>query len=165
MAAALWQLVRSPWGKAFNALRDNPVRAESLGVNVQAYTVLAFAIGAVYAAVAGALFACLVEFIEPAPFTVGASIMMYLMVVVGGAGYFWGPLLGAAVGVLLPEWLRFAQAWYLMVFGTAVVLLMLWLPGGLLSLPGRWQARQQQRAANLAKAAAHSAATNHQATP
>ena len=50
---------------------------------------------------------------------------MYLMVVVGGAGYFFGPLLGSAVGVLLPEWLRFAQAWYLFAFGTAVVMLML----------------------------------------
>ena len=77
------------------------------------------------------------QFIEPAPFTVGASIMMYLMVVVGGAGYFFGPVLGAAVGVLLPEWLRFAQAWYLFVFGAAVVLLMLWLPDGLLSIPDR----------------------------
>ena len=86
LGALLWRLLRSPWGKAFTALRDNPIRAESLGVNIQAYTLLSFAIGAVYAGIAGALFASLVQFIEPAPFTVGASIMMYLMVVVGGAG-------------------------------------------------------------------------------
>jgi branched-chain amino acid transport system permease protein len=86
MCALLWKLLSSPWGKAFTALRDNPIRAESLGINIQAYTLLSFAIGAVYAGVAGALFAPLVQFIEPAPFTVGASIMMYLMVVVGGAG-------------------------------------------------------------------------------
>ena len=61
--------------------------------------------------------------------------MMYLMVVVGGPGYFLGPILGAAVGVILPEWLRFAQAWYLLIFGAAVVMLMIWLPEGLLSLP------------------------------
>jgi branched-chain amino acid transport system permease protein len=154
MAGFLWRLLQSPWGKAFKALRDNPIRAESLGVNVQAYTLLSFAIGAVYAGVAGALFASLVEFIEPAPFTVGASIMMYLMVVVGGAGYFFGPLLGAAVGVVLPEWLRFAQAWYLFVFGSAVVMLMLWLPDGLLSIPHRIQARRQAREASAARAAA-----------
>ena len=145
--ALLWGLLRSPWGKAFQALRDNPIRAESLGVNIQAYTLLAFAIGAVYAGLAGALFACLVQFIEPAPFTVGASIMMYLMVVVGGPGYFFGPLLGSAVGVLLPDWLRFAQGWYLLVFGVAVVLLMLWLPDGLLSIHQRFKARRQARAA------------------
>ena len=153
MGALLWKLLHSPWGKAFTALRDNPIRAESLGVDIQAYTLLSFAIGAVYAGVAGALFAPLVEFIEPAPFAVGSSIMMYLMVVVGGAGYFFGPLLGAAVGVLLPEWLRFAQGWYLFVFGTSVVLLMLWLPDGLLSIPDKLRARRLSREASAARAA------------
>ena len=152
--ALLFGLLRSPWGKAFMALRDNPIRAESLGVHIQAYTLLSFAIGAVYAGVAGALFASLLQFIEPAPFTVGSSIMMYLMVVVGGPGYFFGPLLGAAVGVLLPEWLRFAQAWYLFVFGVAVILLMLWLPDGLLSIPDRLRSRRQAREASAARAAA-----------
>jgi branched-chain amino acid transport system permease protein len=160
MAATLWGLLRSPWGKAFTALRDNPIRAESLGVDIRTYTLLSFAIGAVYAGVAGALFASLVEFIEPAPFTVGASIMMYLMVVVGGAGYFLGPVLGAAVGVLLPEWLRFAQAWYLFVFGSAVVLLMIWLPDGLLSIPDRWRAKKQAQKDSAARAASAQAAAN-----
>ena len=73
----LWGLLRSPWGKAFTALRDNPIRAESLGVDIRNYTLLSFAIGAAYAGVAGGLFASLVQFIEPAPFAVGASIMMY----------------------------------------------------------------------------------------
>ena len=154
MGALMWALLRSPWGKAFTALRDNPIRAESLGINVQAYTLLAFAIGATYAGVAGALFASLVDFIEPAPFAIGTSFMMYLMLVVGGPGYFLGPLLGSAVGVLLPEWLRFAQAWYLFIFGVAVVLLMLWLPDGLLSLPDRLKARRQAREASAARAAA-----------
>jgi branched-chain amino acid transport system permease protein len=157
LAALQWGLLRSPWGKAFTALRDNPIRAESLGVNVQAYTLLSFAIGAVYAGVAGALFAPLVQFIEPAPFGVGTSFMMYLMVVVGGPGYFFGPMLGSAVGVLLPEWLRFAQAWYLFAFGTAVMLLMLWLPDGLLSIPDRLRARRQAREASAARAAAAAA--------
>ena len=152
LGALLWRLLSSPWGKAFTALRDNPIRAESLGINVQAYTLLAFAIGAVFAGVAGALFASLVQFIEPAPFAVGSSIMMYLMVVLGGPGYFFGPLLGSAVGVLLPEWLRFAQAWYLFVFGMAVVLLMLWLPDGLLSIPDRLRARRQAKEASAARA-------------
>jgi branched-chain amino acid transport system permease protein len=154
VAGLLWRLLASPWGKAFTALRDNPIRAESLGIDIQLYTLLSFAIGAVYAGIAGALFACLVQFIEPAPFTVGASIMMYLMVVVGGSGYFFGPLLGSAVGVLLPEWLRFAQAWYLFVFGAAVVLLMLWLPEGLLSIPDRLAARRQAKQASAERAAA-----------
>lgn len=159
MAALLWGLLRSPWGKAFTALRDNPIRAESLGVDVRSYTLLSFAIGAVYAGVAGALFASLVQFIEPAPFTVSASIMMYLMVVVGGPGYFFGPVLGAAVGVILPEWLRFAQAWYLFVFGSAVVLLMIWLPDGLLSIPDRLRAKKQARIDSAARSASAQTAT------
>ena len=153
MGLLLMGLLRSPWGKAFTALRDNPIRAESLGINTRSYTLLSFAIGAAYAGVAGALFASLVQFIEPAPFAVNASIMMYLMVVVGGPGYFFGPVLGAAVGVVLPEWLRFAQAWYLFAFGSAVVLLMIWLPDGLLSIPDRIRAKKIAREASAARAA------------
>jgi branched-chain amino acid transport system permease protein len=153
MGLLLLGLLKSPWGKAFTALRDNPIRAESLGVNTRNYTLLSFAIGAAYAGVAGGLFASLVQFIEPAPFAVGSSIMMYLMVVVGGPGYFLGPVLGAAVGVILPEWLRFAQAWYLFVFGSAVVLLMIWLPDGLLSIPDRIRAKRQAKEASAARAA------------
>ena len=154
LALLLWGLLRSPWGKAFTALRDNAIRAESLGIDTRSYTLLSFAIGAVYAGVAGGLYASQVQFIDPALFTVGASIMMYLMVVVGGPGYFLGPVLGSAVGVVLPEWLRFAQAWYLFVFGAAVVVLMIWLPDGLLSIPDRIKARRQSREASAARAAA-----------
>ena len=153
MGGLLWGLLRGPWGKAFTALRDNPIRAESLGIDTRSYTLLSFAIGAAYAGIAGALFASLVQFLDPAPFAVGSSIMMYLMVVVGGPGYFLGPVLGAAVGVILPEWLRFAQAWYLFVFGSAVVLLMIWLPDGLLSIPDRMRAKRQAKAASAARAA------------
>ncbi len=145
LAILLGALLRSPWGKAFTALRDNIIRAESLGVDTRAYTLMSFAIGAAFAGIAGGLYASQVGFIDPALFTVGASIMMYLMVVVGGPGYFFGPVLGSAVGVMLPEWLRFAQAWYLFVFGSAVVLLMIWLPDGLLSIPERIRARKQSR--------------------
>jgi branched-chain amino acid transport system permease protein len=150
LSALLWGLLRSPWGKAFTALRDNPIRAESVGVDVQAYTLLSFAIGASYAGVAGALLASLVQFVEPTPFSLGVSFMMYLMVVVGGSGTFFGPAVGAVVGVLLPEWLRFAQGWYLVAFGVAVIGLMLWLPGGVLSLPDRLQARRRARDATAA---------------
>jgi branched-chain amino acid transport system permease protein len=148
MAFMLKGLVNSPWGKSFTALRDNPIRAESLGINTRSYTLMSFAIGAAYAGIAGGLYACLVQFIDPALFTVGASIMMYLMVVVGGPGYFLGPVLGSAVGVVLPEWLRFAQAWYLFIFGVAVILLMIWLPDGLLSIAEKIKAKRLAKSAS-----------------
>ncbi len=134
LALALWWLLRSPWGRAFAALRDNPIRAESTGVNISAYTLFAFAISAACAGVGGVYLASLVNFIEPGQFTVSVSLMMLLAVIVGGSGRFFGPVLGSVIVVLLPEWLRFLQDWYLAIFGFAVIVLMVFLPGGLLSL-------------------------------
>jgi len=145
LAALLWWLLRSPWGRAFAALRDNPIRAESLGVNITAYTLLAFALGAACAGIGGVFFAALVQFIEPAPFHFSTSLMMLLAVIVGGSGRFFGPVLGTVVIVLLPEWLRFMQNWYLAVFGFAIVALMIWLPGGILSITERLRARRADR--------------------
>jgi branched-chain amino acid transport system permease protein len=149
LGALLWWLLRSPWGRAFAALRDNPIRAESLGINITVYTLLAFAIGAAYAGVGGLYFASLVEFIEPGPFQLGTSLIMMLAVIVGGAGRFSGPMVGTAVVVLLPEvlrasqlpWLRFMQVWYLAAFGIVVVVLMICAPGGLLTLPEEFRRR------------------------
>ena len=146
MGALMAWLLRSPWGRAFAALRDNPIRAESVGINTTFYTLMAFAIGAAYGGVAGALFAPLVQFVEPAPFSVANSLSMLLMVIAGGSGKFLGPAVGAAIIVLLPEWLRVAADWYLAVFGALIVLMMIWLPGGLLSLPDRLRAARGSRA-------------------
>jgi len=143
LALLLWWLLRSPWGRAFAALRDNPIRAESLGIHITAYTLLAFAIGAACAGIGGVYYAALVQFIEPAPFHFSASLTMLLAVIVGGSGRFFGPVLGTVIVVLLPEWLRFMQSWYLAVFGFAVVALMVWLPGGLLSIPERLRMRKE----------------------
>ena len=142
-------LLRSPWGRAFAALRDNPIRAESTGINSTAYTLMSFAIGAAYAGVAGALFATLVNFIEPAPFGIANSLLFLMMVVVGGSGRFYGPVLGAAIALLLPELLRDLKDWYLAVFGFVVVLMMIWLPGGLLSLRETLKLAKAKRNAKL----------------
>jgi branched-chain amino acid transport system permease protein len=139
LAAVLWWLLRSPWGRAFAALRDNPIRAESTGVNITAYTLLAFAIGAACAGIGGVYLAALVNFIEPGQFHLSVSLMMLLAVIVGGSGRFFGPVLGSVVVILLPEWLRFLQDWYLAIFGFAVIVLMVFLPGGLLSLADRFK--------------------------
>jgi branched-chain amino acid transport system permease protein len=147
LAFLLWWLLRSPWGRAFAALRDNPIRAESLGVNITAYTLLAFAIGAACAGIAGVYYASLVEFIEPGPFHFSTSLMMLLAVIVGGSGRFFGPVIGTVIIILLPELLRasnmealkFMQKWYLVFFGIAVVVLMVWLPGGILSIGDRFR--------------------------
>ncbi len=141
LALALWWLVRSPWGRAFLALRENPIRAASLGIDIRAYTLLAFAIGSAYGGFAGALYAPLVEFIDPTPFALSASFMLLLMVVAGGSGYQLGPFLGALLAVALPEWLRFTGGLYLIVFGVVVLLLLIVCPTGILGLLDRgWTA-------------------------
>ena len=129
-----WWLIRSPWGRAFVAVRENPIRALSLGVDTRRYTLMAFAIGAALGGISGALYAPLVQFVDPTPFSLGLSLNLLLMVVVGGSGYFFGPFLGAIVAVLLPEWLRFAEGYYLLGYAVLVVVLMVFCPSGLLGL-------------------------------
>ena len=137
LVIAMWWLLRSPWGRAFTALRENPIRAESLGVDVRMYTVLAFAIGSAYGGFAGSLYAPLVEFIDPAPFSLAPSFLLLLMVVIGGAGSFLGPFVGAAVAVLLPEWLRFAESYYLVIYAVLVIVMMAFCPTGIVGLVER----------------------------
>lgn len=134
MSFVLWWILQSPWGRAFTALRENPLRAESLGVDVRLYTLLAFALGSAYGGMAGSLYAPLVEFIDPSPFALGPSLLFMLMVVVGGSGTFAGPFIGAGVAVLLPEWLRAWEAYYLMIYGVMVMILMAVFPGGIVGL-------------------------------
>jgi branched-chain amino acid transport system permease protein len=137
VSIATWWLIRSPWGRAFVALRENPMRALSLGVDTRRYTLVAFALGAGLGGLSGAVYAPLVQFIDPTPFALGLSLNLLLMVVVGGSGYFFGPFLGAIVAVLLPEWLRFAQGYYLMGYAVLVMVLMVFCPAGLLGLADR----------------------------
>lgn len=134
LSLALWALIRSPWGRAFLALRENPLRAASLGVDTRAYTLLAFAIGSAYGGFAGALYAPLVEFIDPSPFSLSQSFFQLLMVVAGGSGYLLGPFVGALLGVALPEWLRFVGSLYLIVFAAIVMILLIVCPQGALGL-------------------------------
>ena len=67
------------------------------------------------------------------------------MVIVGGSGYFFGPFLGAMIAVLLPEWLRFTQGYYLMVYAVAVMVLMIYSPTGMLGIVDRYLAERRTR--------------------
>jgi branched-chain amino acid transport system permease protein len=140
-AFAFWWMVHSPWGRAFKALRENPVRADSLGVNIRLITLLAFAIGSALGGLAGALAAPLVQFIDPPAFSLVHSLRLLLMVVVGGAGFYFGPILGAALVIVLPEFLRVTDEYYLMIYATAVLVLMIFCPTGIIGLFQRAAAR------------------------
>lgn len=131
-AFAFWWIVHSPWGRAFKALRENSIRAESLGVDTRTITLLAFAIGSAFGGVAGAIMAPLVQFIDPDSFALVLSLKLLLMVVVGGSGFFYGPMLGAAVVIILPEFLRFTEGYYLIIYALLVLVLMVYSPAGLI---------------------------------
>jgi len=136
-AVLMYGVIRSPWGRAFKGLRENPIRAESLGVDTRRITLLAFAIGSAGGGLAGSLISPLVQFIEPNAFALVHSLRILLMVIVGGAGYFLGPMLGAAVVILLPEFLRFTEGYYLILYAATVVILMIFSPSGLMGIGER----------------------------
>jgi branched-chain amino acid transport system permease protein len=139
VSLAMWWLIRSPWGRAFVALRENPVRALSLGIDT-----------------AGTLYAPLTQYIDPVPFNLSLSLDLLMMVIVGGSGFFFGPFLGAMIAVLLPEWLRFTQGYYLMIYAVAVILLLIYSPTGILGILDRYLAERRTRAASALRAVAKS---------
>jgi branched-chain amino acid transport system permease protein len=141
-ALTLWvtrRIVRSPFGRVLKAIREDEVFAQAAGKNVAAYKVLVFVIGAGMAAVAGVMYAHYVSFIDPTSFTVMESIFIISIVIIGGAGSLWGPVVGAVVLVVLPELLRFvglpisvAANLRQIIYGGLLVVFMMWRPRGFL---------------------------------
>ena len=154
VSLATWWLIRSPWGRAFVALRENPVRALSLGIDTRRYTLMAFAIGSALGGVAGTLYAPLTQYIDPVPFNLSLSLDLLMMVIVGGAGFFFGPFLGAMISVLLPEWLRFTEGYYLMLYAVAVILLLIYSPTGILGILDRFLSERRTKLASAMRAVA-----------
>src|SRR5262249_24973609 len=134
VGSAYW-ILSSRWGRAFRAIRENEMRAEALGVSLRSYKLMAFAIGAAYAGVGGALFAPLLGYIDPGAFTLDRSIQFLMMVVMGGLGRFEGPFIGAILVTILPELLRASEGLYLVIYAVVVILMMLFMPKGLV---GAW---------------------------
>lgn len=134
----LWLLVHSPFGRALRAVRDDEVAAAALGKNTVAFKTTAFVLAACFAAVPGALFAAYMRYIDPTSFTLTESIFIVSVVVIGGAGSFVGPIVGAALMVLLPEALRFLQIpdavaanLRQVIYGLLLIVLMRFRPQGL----------------------------------
>jgi branched-chain amino acid transport system permease protein len=152
--ALTWWIIRSPWGRAFRALRENPLRAQSLGVDTRRYTLMAFAMGSALGGASGVIYAPLVEFIEPGAFTLALSLNILLMVIVGGSGSFFGPFIGALIAILLPEWLRFTKGYYLILYAVLVMVLLAYSPKGILGLiESRLADRRARKASELRSSA------------
>jgi branched-chain amino acid transport system permease protein len=125
------QLLRSPVGETLTAIREDEVSAASLGVNCQAWKVFAFGIGSAIGGAAGALYASFVGTLVPDAFFITESFTILAMVVVGGMGTLIGPVFGAILLTVLPELLRGIGDLRLIVYGVAVTLVVLFMPGGM----------------------------------
>jgi len=138
-----WLLSNSHFGKAMRAVKDAETAAESIGLAPVRVKTAAFAISALCAGIAGALFAALSGFVTPSTFAFSQSILFVLVVMIGGAGFAAGPLVGAAIVVLLPEFLA-ALAEYRLLFFGGLLLLVLWLaPEGLVGTTLRLLAKRR----------------------
>ena len=133
VGAILFWFSRSPMQRICDAVREDDRVAASMGINVTAVRLVGFAVGAAIAAVAGSLYGHYMNFVRPESFDVLLSIYVVLYVVLGGANNMWGPLLGATVMTLLPEYFRVLADWRPTMFGAAILLLLLFRPDGLLS--------------------------------
>jgi branched-chain amino acid transport system permease protein len=140
-------ILRSPFGRVLKAIREDEVAAETLGKDVFRFRVKSFVIGSVFAGLAGTLWGHYTTFISPGDFTLLETILVLLIVVLGGKGTEWGPVLGAVVLIFFQESLRFLRLpaeWtrYLaplqqMIFGALLVLVMIFKPDGLVREKGR----------------------------
>jgi len=130
---SLW-ILNSRWGRAFKAIRENETRAETLGVNPLAYKLLAFAIGAAYAGIAGGLLAPLMRFIDPTSFPPEESFWLLLMLIIGGSGRFEGAFIGPVILTILQESLRGIQQLFFVFFAAIALLLIIFWPSGLAGL-------------------------------
>jgi len=136
LAGYAW-LSRGTWGAALRAVRDSETAAESIGLNPLAVKVVAFALSAACAGLAGGLFAPLSGFVTPHTFGFVQSILFVLVVMLGGAGSVAGPLVGALIVGLLPELLSSLEEYRLLFFG-GLLLLVLWAaPDGMVGLVQR----------------------------
>ena len=129
-----WRLVDSGFGRALKAIREDETAAACMGIDVKRTKIVVFVLSAGIAGLAGALYAHYVRFITPDSFTIDLSIRVLIMMIVGGMGTIAGALLGTFVVYTLPEALRFLNEYYYLVFGTLIILIMLFLPGGLVSI-------------------------------
>lgn len=144
--AVLGFVVLSPFGRALKAVRDDETAAEILGKNAYRFKIKSFAIGSVFAGLAGVLWAHYTTFIGPGDFTLTETILVLLIVVMGGKGTFLGPVVGAVVLIVFqesvrflrlpPEWTRLLGPLQQMIFGLLLVVLMVFRPEGIIREKG-----------------------------
>lgn len=148
-------LLASRPGRALRAVAASEIAADSMGVDPFATKLIAFVCSAACAALAGALYAHFNQYVSPETFGISASVLMVVMVALGGWGRYWGAPLGALVFTGVPELLVKFQDAELLVFGLGMIVVMLFLPGGIAG--GFEQAIARRRPTVAARGASHGA--------
>ncbi len=133
------QILAHRIGRSFRAIRDDYQAAKAMGVNTVYYQILAFAVSAGYAGAAGALFAHLNTYISPDIFEFKSTLYVMTMTMVGGMGSLTGSLVGGLALPILQEYLRVIKNWQLVVYGVAIMVVVLFIPGGVIELTRRLQ--------------------------
>jgi branched-chain amino acid transport system permease protein len=137
--------VRSSIGRAFVLVRENEALAESLGLSAFRYCMIAFVAGAALAGAAGSLYAHYIGFVSPDLFDFSYITIMLIMVILGGKGTLLGPVLGAVIFTFLPELLREASHWRMIIFAVILIVATLFMPRGIIFplvehlVPRRWR--------------------------
>ena len=126
-----YNLLHSRPGRAILAIRESDIAAEAMGINVVTYKLVAFMTSAFIAGIAGALYAHMMRYISPEPFAQAESNALLSMMVVGGIGSIPGAILGGIALTILPEVLRFIGDFRLVIYGAAVVAIVIFAPAGL----------------------------------
>jgi len=127
----LVNLQRSRIGRAWNCIREDEIAAESTGIDVRYYKLLAFVLGAGLAGVAGNIYATKLMIVSPESFSFMESCMLFCIVLIGGMGSIPGVLIGAAAISLFPEVFRAFAQYRMLIFGVAMVIMMIFRPGGI----------------------------------
>jgi branched-chain amino acid transport system permease protein len=138
---ALRRIAFSPFGRMLTAIRENPERAEFVGLNVKLYQVAAFAIAGAFAGFAGALFGIFNRGVFPDFAYWSKSAEVLIMTILGGMGSFWGPAVGAAALALLSHQINAVTQYWPLVLGGVLVVLLFVFPGGILGALERLRAK------------------------
>jgi branched-chain amino acid transport system permease protein len=133
-AAVMWRIVHSPFGLCLRTIRDNPTKAEALGVGVTRYRWYAFVISAVFAAVGGALLGPPTGNVDPTLAYWTHSGSLVFMALLGGFASFFGPVLGAFVFIFLQDAVMSVVPYWRLVFGAILAVIVIFAPGGLMGL-------------------------------
>jgi branched-chain amino acid transport system permease protein len=136
-AAVMWRIVHSPFGLCLRTIRDNPVKAEALGVSVTRYRWYAFVISGVFAAVGGALLGPPTGNVDPTLAYWTHSGSLVFMALLGGFASFFGPVLGAFVFIFLQDAVMSVVPYWRLVFGAILAIIVIFAPGGLMGFFAR----------------------------